>query len=103
MSWRARPTLDWAGPGRTGDSERSPTRPSTVGSRVCDSITAPGTRDEGVGERRAAIECPLQLVVSERGHRVDSPPTDHHFVGQRGRIGTTVATLLCDPLEGGGR
>jgi len=61
-----------------------------------------------------AIDCPVQIVVGERddtvdwgpvadraaeqGHAVERLPADHHFVGQRGRIGQTVGPFLRDHL-----
>ncbi|WP_336337837.1 dienelactone hydrolase family protein [Haloarcula brevis] len=57
-----------------------------------------------------ALDCPVQVVVGERddtvdwepvadraadlGHAVERLPADHHFVGQRGRIGETVGPFL---------
>jgi alpha/beta superfamily hydrolase len=51
------------------------------------------------GERDEVVDWqPVVDAAQERGHRVESVPADHHFVGQSDTIGTTVAPFLAKHL-----
>jgi alpha/beta superfamily hydrolase len=62
-----------------------------------DAIDCPG--QVVVGERDDTVDWePVADRAAERGLAVERLPADHHFVGQRGRIGETVGPFLRDRL-----
>ena len=82
------------------------------------SVVAPAAQVTGKTDVRdavSAVECPLQVVYGERdetadwkpvvdraralGHRVDSLPADHFFVGQQQKLATMVGSFLATHLR----
>jgi alpha/beta superfamily hydrolase len=75
---------------------------------------APGSVGDGVLTGLDTLACPVQVVYGERddtagwepvveraqarGHTVETVSGDHFFLGQRVRVGESVATFLADTL-----
>jgi len=72
----------------------------SVGDRVLtglDSLSCPVQVVHGERDDTAEWE-PVVERARERGHTVETIPGDHFFVGQRARVGESVAAFLADTL-----